>query len=559
MVYLKQRIFELLVQNKLLTDKQVRDVFALTQKQGGRLSRFLLEKGLVEKKALVDCIDNNITLPLVNVSQYNITSEILKIIPPEISQQYSIAPLLSRDNRLTVGVADPLSLIDLEDIKELKGYVVNAVYISKYELSDVLSRFKEEEVVVKKEEEPKESTSIKDMLEKAPDSPNFTLEDTQITELAKITQGAPIVKTTNLILETAIEAKASDILIEPQEHNSRIRFRVDGVFYKVEELPRTFHPFIISRIKVLSEMDISEHRLPQDGQFKIKLKDKEVDFRVSVFPTINGEKIAIRILDKSLGLLDVNTLGMRPQALERLKHEANSPHGMCLVCGPTGSGKTSTLYSLLKYVHTSEKNIITVEDPVEYQIKGINQVAVNLRTGLTFSRCLRSILRQDPDIIMIGEIRDLETVDIAIKAALTGHLVLSTLHTTTASGSVVRLIDMGVEPFLINASLICIIAQRLARRICGHCKESVSGEPYFRGRGCPQCLKTGYKGRVLIPEILYMSPKIRESIASGSIEENKIKAISREEGMMTLREEGLKLAVDGVTTYEEVIRVTPAD
>lgn len=339
----------------------------------------------------------------------------------------------------------------------------------------------------------------------------------------------------------------------------RIRLRIDGILHQIETLPRPFHPFIVSRIKVISDLDISEHRLPQDGQFKIKTKNKEVEFRVSVVASTLGEKVAIRVLDKSLSLLEIEKLGLREVVLSSLKKSALLPHGMILVCGPTGSGKTTTLYSILKFIHSPQKNIITVEDPVEYQLKGINQVAVNPKTGLIFSRCLRAILRQDPNVIMIGEIRDFETVDIAIKAALTGHLVLSTLHTTTAVGSIVRLLDMGVQPFLISASVIAIISQRLARRICPSCKEKAPDQPYFIGRGCKECLNSGYSGRVLIPEVLFLSPQIKEAIVSERLEEEKIKALARTQGMKTLREEGEVLALSGITSIEEVLRVTPAD
>ena len=327
----------------------------------------------------------------------------------------------------------------------------------------------------------------------------------------------------------------------------------------METFPRAYHPLIISRVKIISNLDIAEHRLPQDGQFKMKTGDRDIDFRVSVFPTTNGEKIVIRILDKSQGMADIDKLGFGEDKLTRLKKTVLLPYGMILACGPTGSGKSSTLYSILRYVHTPQKNIITVEDPVEYQLKGINQVSVNIKTGLTFARALRAILRQDPDIIMIGEIRDSETVDIAVKAALTGHLVLSTLHTNTACASVVRLVDMGIEPFLINASLACVISQRLARRICLKCRESVPEQPYFRGAGCSECNKSGYKGRVLISEFLYVTPEIRETIVSPNLSEGRIREIAVSQGMRTLREEGQAMALSGITTYEEVLRVTPAD
>jgi len=404
-----------------------------------------------------------------------------------------------------------------------------------------------------------ENQNLEDILGSSIDLSAKPAEEIKLAQLTQLSEQAPIIKVINFILDKAIKSRASDILIEPLEDYTRIRFRIDGILHQVETLPKASHPFIISRIKIISDLDIAEHRLPQDGEFQTKQSDRNVDFRVSVFPSITGEKAVLRILDKSLGLLDIDKLNLSPDKLEKLKESALLPHGMILVCGPTGSGKTTTLYSILKFIQAPEKNIVTVEDPVEYRIKGINQVSVNPKTGLIFSRCLRAILRQDPNVIMIGEIRDFETVDIAIKSALTGHLVLSTLHTTTASGSVIRLIDMGVEPFLINASLICTIAQRLARRICPHCKEEIPAQPYFRGRGCKECSQTGYSGRVLISEILYMTPEIKEAITQERLEEHKIKELSMSQGMKTLREEGEALALQGSITQEEVYRVTPAD
>ncbi|RKY38643.1 MAG: type II secretion system protein GspE [Candidatus Omnitrophota bacterium] len=384
-------------------------------------------------------------------------------------------------------------------------------------------------------------------------------ERIKLTELTQLTQQAPIIRATNFILEKAIDSRASDILIEPLEKNTRIRIRIDGILHQVELLPKSFHSLIVSRIKVIADLDIAEHRLPQDGQFRIRYKGREVEFRVSVFPTITGEKVALRVLDKTTGLLDIDKLGMSEEKLKRLKQAVLLPHGMILVCGPTGSGKTTTLYSILRFILSPEKNIVTVEDPVEYQIKGINQVSVNPKTGLVFGRCLRAILRQDPDVIMIGEIRDSETLDIAVKAALTGHLVLSTLHTTTAAGSIIRLVDMGIEPFLINATLIAIISQRLACRICPSCRKRLPSQPYFKAEGCKECMNTGYKGRILISEILYMSAQIREAILSKRLDEHRIKELARSEGMRTLREEAETLAREGMISLEEAYRVTPPD
>ena len=555
MFYTKRHIIQLLVQKGFLTLQHTEEILSTQKKEGARLSSILIGRNFIQKEALFEFINAHLNLPHVDTSQLKITPEVIALISTETARKYSIFPLMKSETGLTIGLADPLAILDLDDIKELRGQQINPVLAPEAELLALIRTY-----YVATEEGSREEHNMEDILGSAfADISIKTRGELEVSELAQITQEMPIVKATNFILDKAIESKASDILIEPLEESTRIRFRIDGLFRQIESLPRSFHPFIISRIKVISDLDIAEHRFPQDGQFKIKLKDREVDFRVSIFPLITGEKAAIRILDKTTGLLDIDKLGLKEEAVTGLKKIAHVPHGMILVCGPAGSGKTSTLYSVLKYIHTPEQNIITVEDPVEYQIKGINQVAVNVKTGLIFSRCLRSILRQDPDIIMVGEIRDFETVDIAIKAALTGHLVLSTLHTTTAAGSIVRLLDMGVEPFLINASVLCIISQRLVRRICIHCKEKIPIQPYFRGRGCTECMGSGYKGRILLAEILYMSPKIKTAIASEKMEEKKIKEIARSEGMSTLREEGDALARAGLTTLEEVLRVTPVD
>jgi len=372
-------------------------------------------------------------------------------------------------------------------------------------------------------------------------------------------------------------AKASDVFIEPLEKTLRIRYRVDGVLREIDRMSKALHFPIISRIKVISNLDISEHRLPQDGRFKSTLDGgREVDFRVNVLPTAYGEKIVLRVLDKNLERVDIEKLGFEPEALMRLKDCCLKPHGMVLSCGPTGSGKTTTLYSVLRFIDSPGKNMVTVEDPVEYQMKGLNQVNIRFEVGLTFTATLRSILRQDPDVIMIGEIRDSETLDIAVKAALTGHLVLSSLHTTTAAGSIVRMINMGIEPFLICSSVNCLVAQRLLRKICPHCKEEVSisdtlfeklairkllpdkDATFWKGKGCPKCLNTGYSGRVGITEILVVSPAIKKLILAQA-GELKIKAEARKEGMVTMREDAIIKAAKGLTTLEEVVRVTSQD
>jgi len=389
----------------------------------------------------------------------------------------------------------------------------------------------------------------------------------------KLLEQDPLVRTVAEIIREGIDKRASDILIEPLQDQLQIRYRIDGILYKNPSLDKLLHDGVISRIKVMSGLDISEHRLPQDGRFKMVFPEKEVDMRVSVIPTHLGEKIALRILDKETVILDINKLGFDQRSLELFKRNLAKPYGMILVCGPTGSGKTTTLYAALKYIDSIEKNIVTVEDPIEYQINGINQVAVHEDIGLTFSATLRSILRQDPNIVLVGEIRDFETADIAVKAALTGHLILSTLHTTSATASIIRLVNMGVEPFLVASSCLLIASQVLLRSLCQHCKESCNppkifldeleshhiavGEHmmFYKAKGCNFCSNTGFKGRIAIMESLEITNDIAELIIEGA-SEKEFKDIVQKTGMATLRENGLQLVIKGITTLEEVIKVS---
>ena len=397
------------------------------------------------------------------------------------------------------------------------------------------------------------------------------------SELLRITEEAPVVKLTNIILSRAVKERSSDILIEPMENSSRVRYRIDGVLRERQTPPKKFHHAIVSRIKVMSNLNIAERRLPQDGRFGIRVEDRRIDFRVSVIPSSMGEKVALRILDKGQAMIDLEKLGLKEHDKEIIRDAASRPHGMILVCGPTGCGKTTTLYSILKYVDSPEKNLVTVEDPVEYELKGINQVSINEDIGLTFSGCLRSILRQDPDVVMVGEIRDFETVDIAIKAALTGHLVLSTLHTNTASGSIVRLMNMGVEPFLIAASAELIAAQRLIRKLCDDCKETYMPQEEVARKynlfdksgkiskickpkveGCARCDNTGYRGRIGIIECIRMTTTVKDLLFKNA-QDAEIKKVARQEGMTTLRENGIENVLDGLTSLEEILRTTIED
>lgn len=567
MVSLKERLTEILINNKLISDEQLNEALELQKKKGGKLSDIIVELKFIKEEDLISTISQGLGFPLIDLKRFKIDVEVAKIIPVEVARHYQIIPVSKMGDSITLAMADPMNIFATDHVKSLTGYKINPIIATLQDIAQAIELSYPDQT----------RGAIDDLVKEISSSSiEFIKEEKEILlsgqELNRISQEAPVIKVTNMVLEEAVKKKSSDILIEPWDKLLRIRFRIDGILHEQPAPPWNMHPCIVSRIKVMSDLNIAEHRLPQDGRFKAKISGHEVDFRVSILPSSFGEKVAIRILDKSTATLDVNKLGFSEGVIEKLKKMAKLPHGMILVCGPTGSGKTTTLYSILKFVDDPHKNIVTVEDPVEYQLEGINQVTVRSEIGLTFGSALRSILRQDPNIIMIGEIRDFDTVDIAIKSALTGHLVVSTLHTTTSAGAIVRLINMGVEPYLINSSLVCVIGQRLVRKICSHCREKYAlkkeiadhlklnmQEPvFFKPKGCQYCFNTGYNGRIAISEVLVLSSKIRELILEHA-QEHVIKQQARSEGMRTLREEGMDIALKGLTTLEEVLRVTVAD
>lgn len=566
---LRERLKEILIKNKLITEDDLKLALQIQKEHGGKLSDCLVKLNLVSEKDLLLALSEGLGFPPISLARFKIDPEVLKSIPKEMAKHYQIIPVAKMGKALTVAMADPLNIFAIDDLKALTGYEINPIIAQQNEILNMIEQSYDEPA----------AEAIDDIIKDITDMDIEVVKESRESgmdaqELVRLTKEAPVIRITNLLLEKAIEMNASDLLIEPWERAMRVRVRVDGMLRELEAPPAKYHAPIVSRIKVMSELDISEHRLPQDGRFKIKLQDRFVDFRVSILPTFYGEKVALRVLDKSTATLDIERLGFDNETLATIKSASDRPHGMILACGPTGSGKTTTLYSILKYVDSPEDNIVTVEDPVEYQIEGINQVSIRPEIGLTFASCLRSILRQDPDTIMVGEIRDFETVDIAIKSALTGHLVLSTLHTTTAPGSIVRLVNMGVEPFLITSSVIGIINQRLVRKICPSCKESYeltktmmsdlgikdSKAPLqaFRGKGCKKCFNIGYLGRVVIAEVLVFTPNIKEMVIARA-QEFELKAAARKEGMQTLRENGLRKVAEGITTLDEVLRTTAPD
>ncbi len=566
---LKDRLKQLLIDHKLLTQEQLDQALEIQKLKGGRLSDILVKERFIQENQLISVLSQGLGLPLIDLKRFRIDAEIAKIIPPHIARHYQIVPVSKMGNTVTLAMADPLNIFAIDHVKTLTGYQINPIISS---LQDI-----EQALVLSYPDSGKDQIEVL-MQEMTVSSIELVKEEKNIlpsdVELSRISREAPVVKITNAIFEDATKKKASDILIEPLEKKIRVRLRIDGVLQESPAPPKNMHAAIISRIKVIAEMDIAEHRLPQDGRFKADISGRSIDFRVSILPSNLGEKAAIRILDKTVNILDIEKLGFSQGIVEKIKSISALPHGMILACGPTGSGKTTTLYSILKLVDSPEKNLVTVEDPVEFQLEGVNQVTARPEIGLSFAAALRSILRQDPNVIMIGEIRDFDTVDIAIKSALTGHLVLSTLHTTTASGATIRLINMGVEPYLINSSLIAVMAQRLVRKVCQHCAEKYSLSEdvmqtlkltaehkkiqFLRPKGCARCFNTGYSGRIAIAEILTLTPRVRELILARS-QEYVIKNQARKEGMRTLREEGLDAAIAGQTTIEEVLRVTAPD
>ena len=564
MIPLQQRLKEILLENNLISEEDLNKAINLQKQRGGSLSQILIKMGFVKEEDLMLALSQGLGIPVLRLSRFRIREDSIKLIPQDFVKKYGVMPLARIGRTLTVAMADPLNIFALDDLKNITGLEINPIISPLQDINEAMSKFYEQ----------KAEQIIEDII-KDIEKPNLEVISTKPEAVVERVDETPVVKFTESLLRQAIESRASDILIEPLEKKLRIRFRIDGVLEETLAPPKSMHPYIVTRIKVVAGLDIAEHRLPQDGRFKAKIGGRVVDFRVSCIPSSFGEKVALRILDRTQALLDLDRLGFEDDSLEIIKKAASRPHGMILVCGPSGSGKTTTLYSILKFTDDPEKNLITVEDPVEYQIDTVTQVNVNYEVGLTFASTLRSILRQDPDVIMVGEIRDHETLDIAIKAALTGHLLLSTVHTTTSSGALVRLVNMGAEPYLLTSSLIAVIAQRLLRRLCEYCKEEYvlseeimrslkikpphSGEvKIFRPRGCSHCRNTGYKGRIGICEVLVLTPAIKNLILSNA-QEHVIKNQARLEGMRTLREAGLVKVFKGITSLDEVIKSTAPD
>jgi len=557
---IKERLSEILIKKGAITEEKLNQALLVQKEKGGSLGDILVSLGAITQRDLLAILSQELGIPPISLSKFKIDPEITKFIPKKIAANYQIMPISKMGNVLTVAMADPLNVFALDDIKNVTGMDITPIITTQDDVRAAIDQHYGSAATSTIEELVKE-TNIELISSRKQD---------ENIEAASTVADTPVVKLTSAIVLDATKARASDILIEPMEDHLRVRYKIDGIFRETQSLPRTIQSGIISRIKVMSNLNIAERRLPQDGRFKIKIQEREVDFRVSTVPTAFGEKVALRVLDKSQAMLDVDKLGFEKEPLDELKKASRRPHGMILVCGPAGSGKTTTLYSVLKHIDAPEKNFVTVEDPVEYLLPGINQVNINTNIGLTYAATLRSILRQDPNVIMVGEIRDLETVDIAIKAALTGHLVLSTLHTNTAPGVIMRLMNMGVEPFLISSSVALVAAQRLVRKVCPRCKEAhevpktmleklkikaPENVKFYKGKGCDYCFKTGFRGRVGLIEAVTINAELRELIAKRAHESNIYEA-ARRAGLVTLRESGLRKVFEGTTTLEEVLRVT---
>jgi len=563
------RLGEILVANNLITRENLARSLEEQKESSGqlKLGTILIKNGYISEQDLTSFLSKQYGVPSINLSELEVDQAVIKIIPAEVAQKYQIIPVNRAGSTLIVAMSDPSNIFAVDDIKFMTGYNVEVVVASEAAIKASIDKFYDQ------------SASLADVMSDL-EMEDFEVvgddEEVDVSSLERATEDAPVVKLVNLILTDAIKKKASDIHIEPYERTFRVRYRIDGVLYEVMKPPLKLKNAITSRVKIMAELDIAERRLPQDGRIKIKLGGgKDMDYRVSVLPTLFGEKIVMRLLDKSNLQLDMTKLGYEPVALERFKHEIHKPFGMCLVTGPTGSGKTVSLYSALSELNKTTENISTAEDPVEFNFAGINQVQMHEDIGLNFAAALRSFLRQDPDIIMIGEIRDFETAEIGVKAALTGHLVLSTLHTNDAPSTINRLLNMGIEPFLVASAVNLITAQRLARRVCGECKvaedipvkalidagvpaEEAESYVCYRGAGCPICNGTGYKGRVGFYQVMPMLEPIRELILNGA-NTAEIKRESMRLGIKTMRQSGLTKLKEGVTSLEEVLRVTVSD
>jgi len=556
---------QLLLDRGILTKSQLVDILRIKKHQEDELAQLIINRGWAEPVDAFSCLADALGIPFIELKDYTIDPEVLELISRDLAVKYNIFPVFKIEETLTVAMVNPGDVRALDTLRRETGLEIEPAISTEADILQAIeNHYKQDENL---------DASFDEVIQNIERQHTKQDEGTSSTErLKQLSAETPVVKLVNLIVSQAIIDRASDIHIEPEEKSLQVRYRIDGVLHENLSPPKHLQAAIISRIKILADLDIAESRIPQDGRFQVVLKGREIDLRVSTLPTVYGENVVMRLLDKSSLVLNLEDLGLEEYSYQQFKRILDSSYGVILVSGPTGSGKTTTLYSALQKINTPDKNIITVEDPVEYRLKRIRQSQVNVKAGLTFAAGLRSILRQDPDVIMVGEIRDSETAKIAVESALTGHLVLSTIHTNDAPGGLTRLTEMGVEPFLTASATIGIIAQRLVRRICEFCK--VSYEPkasalssldlnpdeqsvFYRGEGCQECKNTGYKGRVGIYEIMIISDEIREMTLQHA-SSDRIKKVAEQNGMVSLRQDALNRARKGVTSLEEVFRVTNA-
>ncbi len=564
-----QKLGEILIKQNLLTQEQLDTAIALQKQEGGRIGEILIKLGMIKEQDIIAALGKQLYLPYATRGSGLLIPQqdqgLQDLVPKDFAQKNLVLPLSRNLNSLTCAVFDPLDLILIDNLKKMTGCEINLVIATRSDIVRGIEEFYTESTLLKQAvRQSYEAREISSFAKgEAEEESELSLD-----KLIARAEEAPVVKLVDLIIRQAIDERASDIHIEPQKDKLTLRYRIDGSMYEIPPPAKHLHLPIISRIKILAKMDIAERRLPQDGAFIVKVEDRVIDLRISTIPTIYGEKVVLRILDKSTVPLDLPILGFDGRQLEDFRKAISAPYGLVFLTGPTGSGKTTTLYAALSEIKDPRKNIITIEEPVEYRLDGINQVAVKPEIGLTFASALRSFLRQDPDIMMVGEVRDLETAQICVRAALTGHLVLSTLHTNDAPSAVSRLIDIGIEPYLLMPSLLIVVAQRLTRKLCSKCKEAYepkaeelgsiklnAKEPIFRAKGCEECNHIGYRGRVAIAEVMVANDEIRKLIGQRSSYQ-EIRKVAKANGMLTLFESGIRKVQQGITSLEEVMSVT---
>jgi type IV pilus assembly protein PilB len=550
-----KQLGDILLEGGLVTQAQLQAAYDEHQRAGRALGRVLVDQGVLTEAQLVAALAQQIGMRFIELADFSVDHSAVGLVSGAMARRYVVLPFGFEDGKLLLAMADPANFLAIEDVRAVTQMEVKPCVATRTDVLFAIDRY------YRADSDLDEITAILDVE-----------EEEDLSKVREAVEDAPIVKYVNALITQAIQDRASDIHLEPTERDLRVRYRIDGVLHEIMRSPRSIQSGVISRLKIMADINIAERRVPQDGRMSINANGKKIDLRVATLPTVWGEKIVMRILDNSTARLDLTDLGFSEGNFERYSRSFTKPYGMILVTGPTGSGKSTTLYATLNILNRGEVNIITVEDPVEYRLPGVNQVQVNNKAGLTFASALRSILRSDPDIVLIGEVRDHETAQISVEAALTGHLVLSTLHTNDAPSAITRLTEMGIEPFLVGSAIDCVLAQRLARRLCSHCKHEYlptpdalltarfpwqDGQPLptlFKAVGCPSCAKTGYKGRLALHEVMPMS----EEIERLTVEHASAAAISRvaiEQGMVTLREDGMLKVVDGVTSIDEILRV----